>query len=110
MKAMRYLRWAAEVTDFVNGLTGAQTRLFRDLSGSFGQLTWLTTFADAAGIDDSQAAMAASPDYLDLVDKGGAYFIEGNKPKAKEAYEAFLEKQPSGDEADQVRTILQTQF
>ncbi len=45
--------------------------------------------------------------YIEL---GGAYFIEGNKPKAKSAYEEFLKKQPNGDESDQVRTILQTQF
>lgn len=72
------MTWGADVTDHVSGLTGAQTRLFRDLYGPFGQLTWLTTFASPADLDTAQAALAADADYLSMVDKAGAYFAEGS--------------------------------
>ena len=45
--------------------------------------------------------------YLDLA---AAYQLDGKKSRAKWSYEKFLEVQPSGRQADEVRTILSTRF
>lgn len=45
--------------------------------------------------------------YLDL---GAAYQLEGNKDKAKSAYEKFLQLRPTGRDSDEVRSILKNRF
>ncbi len=51
--------------------------------------------------------MRTSALYMEL---GQAYQLAGQTARAKQAYEAFLELQPSGRSADEVRSILQNQF
>lgn len=45
--------------------------------------------------------------YLDLA---ASLMLDGKRDRAKWAYEKFLQKQPNGRVADEVRTILDTQF
>lgn len=71
------MTFGAEITDYVTGLTGVQTRFLRGLYGPFGSVAWITTFDDVAGLDHAHAALAADNDYLSLVDKAGDYFVEG---------------------------------
>ena len=69
--------WAIEIAEKVGSLAGSETVVLRDLYGPWGQMTWITGFADMASVDAAQAAMAADPGYITMLDQGGDLFIPG---------------------------------
>lgn len=71
------MTWGVEVAELVKATTGADVAFTRDLYGPWGTVTWLTPFENMAALDEAQAKMSASEDYLAKVDSGAPLFNPG---------------------------------
>jgi hypothetical protein len=72
------MAWGVEIADHVASTTKAPIMFCRNLYGPFGQLSWISTFADSKGVDAASAALAADASYLGALDKAGDLFEPGS--------------------------------
>lgn len=66
----------AEIAQRADAVTGASTLFMRNLTGPYAGVAWFTGSADMAAMAAQQAAMAADPGWLDLVDSTGGVYAE----------------------------------
>lgn len=63
-----------EIAEAANRITGLNTIFGRTLTGAYGGVGWITGAESMAAIEESQMAMAASEEWLALVDRVGPSF------------------------------------
>ena len=72
------MAWGVSITDKVAAITGADSVFLADAYGTFGQMTWMSVFDDAAAVEAAAEATVADPDYLTAIDGGGDLFQPGS--------------------------------
>ncbi|MDX2381815.1 MAG: hypothetical protein QNM02_18910 [Acidimicrobiia bacterium] len=74
--------WGVEISNMAASITGVPVSFWADAYGTFGQVSWLIVYPDAAAVDAAQDKLNASAEYITAVDKSGPLFIGGSGDRA----------------------------
>lgn len=74
--------WGVEVADLATSITGVPVSFWSDSYGTFGQVTWLIVYTDAAAVDEANDKLNASAEYLGSVDRAGGLFVPSSGERA----------------------------
>jgi hypothetical protein len=66
-----------EIAQAVTRITGVPSLFLVDTTGPYGGCAWTSGFADIATLQQSEAALAADPSWLELVDRVGPAYLPG---------------------------------
>jgi hypothetical protein len=69
------MAWGVEVANMATSITGVPVSFWSDSYGTFGQVTWLIVYADAAAVDTANDKLSASAEYMSAVDGAGPLFV-----------------------------------
>lgn len=72
------MTWGVGMADRFASVTGADSAFMADAYGSFGQMTWISVFPDAAAVEAAAEATMADADYMAAVDGAGELFQPGS--------------------------------
>ena len=72
------MAWSIELAEYVSNLFGSPVRLFSDLYGTFGSVTWISVVADMAAVDRTQALSAGDAGYMQRIAAAGDLFVPGS--------------------------------
>jgi hypothetical protein len=70
--------WGVDVLSHASKATGLDGLFLRGLYGPWASLVWIALAESMEEIDDSAAALAADPTYLERIDDAGPLFIPGS--------------------------------
>lgn len=70
--------WGASIFEHVAGVTGRDGIFGRSTYGPWATLGWITLASSLDEVDAAQAAMAADPRYLEMIDESGDLFLPGS--------------------------------
>ena len=74
--------WAVEIANLATSVTGIPVSFWLDAYGTFGQMTWLIVYPDAAAVDAAADKLNASAEYIASLDSNGALFVPGSGERA----------------------------
>jgi hypothetical protein len=69
------MAWGVEISNVATSITGVPVSFWSDSYGTFGQVTWLIVYADAAAVDAANDKLNASAEYINAVDGAGPLFV-----------------------------------
>lgn len=72
------LEWGPQISGKVAGIIKQPTSFFLDSYGTFGQVTWNTSYPDFTAVDEAQNKLMMDTDYLGEVAKGSDLFVAGS--------------------------------
>jgi hypothetical protein len=72
------MAWGVAMADRVAALTGSNSAFAADAYGAFGQMTWMSIYADAAAVDAAAEATMADAEYMAAIDGAGELFQPGS--------------------------------
>jgi hypothetical protein len=70
--------WGVDVLSHASKATGLDGLFLRGLYGPWASLVWISLAESMEEIDDSAAALAADPTYVERIDDAGPLFIPGS--------------------------------
>ena len=70
--------WGVDVLSHASKATGLDGLFLRSLYGPWASLVWIALAESMEEVDDSAAALAADPTYLERIDDAGPLFIPGS--------------------------------
>ena len=71
------LALGAEIAVLVEQITGSSTMFGRNVTGSFGGVSWISGYASAAAIDEANGKLRADERYLAALDRVGEQYLPG---------------------------------
>lgn len=77
-KLAEAMAWGVEVADLYTSITGAGVGFLADAYGTFGQMTWLAGFDNAAAADEAEDKLNASAEYMGAINSAGDLFVAGS--------------------------------
>lgn len=72
------ITWGAQISELVTDITGQPVLFGHSVAGTFGELAWVGTSADASAWDRNQEALNQDPRYLASLDEGTPNFVDGS--------------------------------
>jgi hypothetical protein len=72
------MEWGPEVAQMVGRIGGTMPSFWSSAYGTVGDISWITIYPSLEALDEAQARLQASEEYLTEVDKGVELFIEGS--------------------------------
>ncbi len=70
--------WGVAVSQRVESVGGTGVMFMRGLFGPFGNVTWVSVYADASAADASNQAVNGDAEYMKLLGDIGGMFVEGS--------------------------------
>jgi hypothetical protein len=72
------MAWGVDILSHASKATGLDGLLLRNLYGRWASLVWISLAESMEEIDDSAAALAADPTYVERIDDAGPLFLPGS--------------------------------
>ncbi len=69
------IAFGADMADFVAATTGNAVSFCVNSFAGVGEMSWVAAYADAAAVDDAQAALMGNAEYLERAAKAGELFV-----------------------------------
>ncbi len=76
--AMRGVMAGIEITSRVSSITGTPSVFVQRHTGPYGGVAWFTAFDSLAHFEESNAKLAADPDFFSFIDSTKGCFVEGS--------------------------------
>lgn len=74
-KAAEAMAFGVETADFVSSLTGTAVAFAANTFAEVGSVSWIAGYDDASAVDDAQAAVAGSAEYMERTRAAGELFV-----------------------------------
>lgn len=74
--------FAVQVADHAAQVSGVSVMVATSALGPMGSVSWFAGVADAAAVDQTNAALGADERYVEMVDESGPHFIAGSAMRA----------------------------
>lgn len=74
--------WAVEIAELASGISGVPVTVWADAYGTFGQVTWLIVYPDAAAVDEANDKLNSSAEYIGSIDGHGELFVPASGQRA----------------------------
>jgi hypothetical protein len=72
------ITWGLELSESYHSITGLDVHFVRSLFGPWATIGWLSVAPSIAAYEEGSAALQADPNWLPLLDSGGAFFTPGS--------------------------------
>jgi hypothetical protein len=78
----RVMGWGVEIAQLVSRIIEIPVSFWADAYGTFGQVTWLIVYPDAAAVDAANDALNTNDEYLGKLDSTDDLFVPGSGQRA----------------------------
>jgi hypothetical protein len=78
----KVMAWGVEIAQLVTGIIEVPVTFWADAYGTFGQVTWIVVYPDAAAVDAANEQLNSNADYLRALDSDDDLFVPGSGSRA----------------------------